>query len=155
MSGFLLGEAQRFRDPCSNSVRTLGGVIKPLRTYWSDIGEPALHLVGHRQGSEQCLASPLGVLACGEHRSQVVAGVAGLLLGQVAVVVIQVAHQRGVIQRGPVRSGLPATDQRHQGVAPEVFELEAEYAERWTIDGPDRAAQGVEHVDFKLPARFC
>lgn len=130
-------------------------MIEPLRAYWSDIGEPALCLVGHRQSSEEGFAAPLGVLACGEHCSQVVAGMAGLVAGKIAVVVIQVAHQRAVIKRRPVRSGLPATDQRHQGVAPEVFELEAEHADGWPFDGPDGAAQGVEHVDFQLLAHFC
>jgi hypothetical protein len=89
-----------------------------------------------------------------EDRTEVVAGVAGLLFGDVAIVVVQVANQRRVVEGGAVGSGFVAADQRYQGSAAEVFKLGAQHLDRRSLERSKGAAEGIEYANLELVTRF-
>src|SRR5712691_8125600 len=94
------------------------------------------------------------VLAGSQYRPDVVAGVAGLLFGDIAVVVVQVAYKGRVVKRRAVGSGFSAADQRYQGLAAEVFELGAQHLDRWPLKRSNSTAEGIQYANLELLARF-
>jgi len=57
--------------------------------------------------SSRLTAAQVGILRSGQNRPQVIAGVAALVLGEITVVEVQVAHESAVIKCRPVRGALP------------------------------------------------
>src|SRR6266568_664971 len=139
----VLVKAQGTGYSSCHCIGTLGRMIKSFSSHGSNIREPALDLVGDRQGSQELLAALLSVLACRQHCSQVVAGVAGLLPGNVAIVVVQVANQGRIVESGPVWCIFISTDQRNERLASKIFELGLEYFDRGSFHGPNCTAQRI------------
>src|SRR5579871_129777 len=94
------------------------------------------------------------VFAGGKHRAEVVAGVAGLLSGNVAIVVVQVAYQRRVKERRAIRRGFSATDQRDQGLTAEILKLGAQHLDWRPFKRANSAAEGVQNANLELAARL-
>ena len=107
-------EPERARNAGRDGVGALSGVVEALGAHRRDLGEAVLDLVGDRQRGQQRATVGVRVLGRGEHRSEVVARMAGLPGRQVGVVEVQVAHQRAVVERGTVRRALAPADQRAQ-----------------------------------------
>src|SRR5260370_17562298 len=81
---------------------------------------------------------------------------AGLYFSKVAVVVVQVANQGGVIERRPVRSSLTSANQSHERVSTKVLELCLEHLNWRAIERPYGTTQSVQHADFEfLPTSLC
>src|SRR5213078_1987514 len=72
---------------------------------------------------------------------------------EIAVVEVEVAHERRVVEGRPIRWSVAATDQRARAGAIEFFHLSAHQPHWLSVDGANRASQGVEHADFELLAR--
>ena len=66
-----------------------------------------MNLVGQNNGEKKVLPSCLGRFRDGEARSDIIAGVCGLL-GQVGVVIVEVSYHYPVNKRREIWSGLPS-----------------------------------------------
>ena len=148
-----LVEAQRLRGAGGGGVRALGRVVEPLRAHGRLVGEPALHLVGDGERDEQLASRGVGVLRCGEHRSEVVARMAGLAGREVGVVEVEVADERPVVERGAVGRARAAADQRAERPAAELLDLRSDRGDRSSGACAERAAERVEYADLQLAAR--
>jgi hypothetical protein len=128
----------------------VGDVVEPAGAHRRGLGEPALHLVGDRERGEQCGPVAVAVLPAGEHGGQVVAGVAGLAGGEVAVVEVEVADQEPVVERGPVGRRAAPPEHRAPRVPADVVEVLGEQPHRVGVDRAQGAAERVEHADLQL-----
>src|SRR5713101_5441370 len=149
-----LVKAQRFAHSSRHRVGSLRGVIEALRSHRGNVREAALNLVGERQGRQEFPAALMSIFAGGKHRTEVVAGVTGLLWGDVAVVVVQVAYKRRVVESRAVGRAFSAADERGQGVAAEVFDLGAQHLDRRALKRSNSAAEGIQYANLELLARF-
>ena len=126
-----------------HGVGALSGVVEPLRSHRRFVADATLYVVRHRQRCKEVLPTPAGVLAGGHHWAQIVAGMATLVLGEVEVVEVQVSDQGTVVERGAVRRGASAADERAMSVAAEILDLLPEYPDGLAGHGPDGTAQAV------------
>ncbi len=117
VGGLHRGETKGPRDSRSHRTRPLRRVVESPGSHRRHVGEAALDLIGHGQGGEKLLSAPSCILAGSKYRCQIVTGVTGLARGEVAIVEVQVADQRAVVEGCPVRSGLPAPDQCDQRIS--------------------------------------
>ena len=65
-------------------------MVKTGGSHRRHITEPALDLISHSQCSHKVTPAAAGILSCCEHGSQVVAGMAGFVFGEIAVVKIKI-----------------------------------------------------------------
>lgn len=148
--------AQGLGDPAGQGVGALGRVIKPFRPHRGDLGEFALNLIGDGQGREKFLSGDVREFGGGQDGPQVVRGMAGLPLGEVAVVEIKVMDEGAVVKRGPVRGGAGAPDEaagllvidRAVGQIPEMKQVRMDRFHRLGFHRGDGAAQGVQDPQF-------
>src|SRR5665811_2030444 len=80
----------------------MGSVVESPVTYRRRITQSALHLIRDRKSSEQRRAIGVRELSGREHRAKVVRGVTRFMRGEIAVVEIEVADERAVVQRGAI-----------------------------------------------------
>src|SRR5258707_4471085 len=83
---FLLTKTKCLCYSCCDCICSLGRVIEAFGTYWRNVREPALNLVGYSEGCEEIFATFPGILTRSKHRSQIITGMAGLMSCNVAVV---------------------------------------------------------------------
>ncbi len=88
------------------------------------------------------------------HRPKIIAGVAGFLFGKVAIIEVEVAHQRRVVKSSAVGRVFPIANQRRQGFATEILKLLPYQRDGWPLKRTKSAAEGVEHVNLELLACF-
>src|SRR5579883_302853 len=139
----LLIQPERLRHASRYRIGSLYRMIEAFRSHWRDIRKATLHLVGKRQRGQKILAVPVGIFSGCKHRSQVVAWMAGLLFGEVAVVIVQVAYQRRVVKGRPVGSRFPAANQRYQWSTAKVFQLRPHHPNRWPLKRAESAAERI------------
>jgi len=111
-----------------------------------------LHLIGHGQGAEQLLAAGPGIFAGGQHRPQIVAGMAGFVPRQVAVVEIKIADQGRIVEGGAIRGAPSPANQATEPAAAEILELLPHQPDGFAFERPDGAAQAVENPNLELLA---
>src|SRR5262249_15231325 len=87
------------------------------------------------------------------NRAQVVAGMTGLALCQVAVVEVEVPDERAVVERRAVRPGTTAADERATRTPVELADLIADRTNRHAAGGAERASKGVQHANLELGTR--
>src|SRR5437868_15022435 len=85
-------------------------MVESPRRNRSFFHEATLHLIGDGERGQKLLAGSIAVFSRGQERAKIVRRVAGLTFGEKVVHEIEVAHQRRVEERGPIRSGLAAAD---------------------------------------------
>ena len=146
-------EPERSRAAGGNRVRALRDVVEARVAHWRHVAQPALHLVGQGERGEEVATRRAGIFRGGEHGPEVVARVTGLALREVAVVEVEVAHERRVVEGRPIWCGVAATDQRARAGAIEFLHLSAHQLNGLALEGANRARQGVKHANFELLAR--
>src|SRR5260221_9699327 len=127
-------------------------MMKGSSSHWGSLGEAALHLVGYRQGGQEVFAAFSSVFACCKDCAQVVTRMAGLPPGKKAVVVVQVAHQGGIVEGCPVGSRLAPADQRNERITSKVLEVGSQHCERRSIKRSDGTPQGIQDADLEFLA---
>ena len=120
-------------------------MVKTARPNRSLVAQPALHLIGHRKSAQEVLAAGPGIFACRKDRSDIVAGVAGFMPGNIAVVEIEVSDEGRVVKGRAIRGGAPAADQAAVPGAAEIFELIPHQFDRLASKRPYGAAQAVQY----------
>jgi hypothetical protein len=78
---------------------------------------------------------------------------AGLAGREVGVVEVEVADERPVVERGPVRGRPAAADQGAERAAAEICDLGADRADGRRVERAKGAAERVEDADLQLFAR--
>ena len=76
---------------------------------------------------------------------------AGLILGEVAVVEIEIAHQCRIVKGCPVGGCSTTSDESGKRISTEVIELFFQHFHRCSLQGSYGAAQGIEEADLQLP----
>jgi hypothetical protein len=132
----------------------LRGVVEALRAHRGDVGQPGVHLVGHRECGEELGARGVDALRGRENRTQVVGGMVGLSLGQVRIHEVEVAAQRTVEERCAFGARPAAADERRRRRAAEILEQAPDRDDRLRIERTDRDAESVEHADLELFERL-
>ncbi len=145
-------KSQRARHTGGDGIGPLRRVVETGRPNRGFVAQAALHLIGHGERHQQIAPAPVGVLAGGQHGRQVVARVARLPFGQVAVVVIEVPDERAVVERCVVWRGPTAADQCANAAGVEFRDLVVHELHGLAAHGPDRTPQRVEHADLQLIA---
>ena len=113
---------QDLGDPCGHPVSALDGVVESSRPDGSNIGQPALDLIGDRQSGHQVPARGPDVFTCSQDRSKIVTGVTSFPFGQVTVIEIEVTYQCTVVKRGAVDVCAPAPNQGTVAAAGPFFD---------------------------------
>ena len=134
-------------------------MVETSLAHRSCIRKSTLHLVSDGQCSQQLATRTASHLRGGKHWSQIVAWMACLTTCQVAVVEIQVAHQKAVPKGCTVRCGTPHADERaHLRATKSVNMLDSEtLSHRW-IDGrrSDKSAkEEPRHRSCSALSRRC
>jgi hypothetical protein len=150
-----LVEAEGFGDARRHGIGALRGVIKAFGSHRRDLTEAALHLVGHRQGGWQFPSTASGVLSRGQDSTEVIAGVAGFIWGQIAVVEVQVTHQGAIVERGAVGGRAATPDQCTVSGPAELVDLQTDQENRFSRKCTDGTAEGVQHANLELLAGSC
>ena len=99
------------RHSSGDGIRELRGVVESAVAHRRRITQSALHLIRDRKRSEQRRAIGIRQLGCREHRTQVVRWMTGLARRKIAVVEIEVADKRAVVQRRTIRRAATTTDE--------------------------------------------
>jgi len=115
----------------------------------SDIGEPALDLVGNGQGNKEITAAAVRVLGRRQHRCEVVARVAGFAGGEIRIVEIQVADRGSVEEGSSIGGCMPAAQKCAQRLAAHVIHLSTDRVEDMRAESPNRASQCVEDAQLQ------
>src|SRR5215472_7506303 len=100
-------------------------MIEASSSHRGYLGEATLHLVSHGQGSQEVFAAFASVFACCQNRAKVITGMASFSPGKKTVVVVQVAHQGGIIEGCQVGSRLGSANQRDERITSKVLEVSA------------------------------
>ena len=137
-------------DAGGHGVGALGGVVETFVPHGRHVAQAALHLVSDGERGQEVPAGLRRRIRRRPGRRPVVAGMARLARGQVAVVEIEVANQRAVVEGCAVRSRLPPADQAAQRRTAKLGHLLPDQARRLTIERANRASEGVESPDFQL-----
>src|SRR5450759_5065703 len=145
-------ESEGFGNSRCDSVRTLRGVVEPCCSNRGDVAQSTLNLIGHGQSSQQVTPCAVAILDCCHDRRQIVAGVKGFPLGQIAVVEIKISHQSTVVEGCPVRSCSTFSDQCATSIAIKLFHLLANKLHRATSNCTDGTTQGIEDTNLELHA---
>src|SRR5205085_11222614 len=124
-------------------VGSLCRMIEAFGSHGCNVREATLDLVGDCQCGQQIFATAPCILACSKHGPDIVAGMAGLIFGKIAVVEVQVAHQGRIIERGAIGSSLHPTDEGCEWFTPKVLKLSLEPLDWWSFDGSNGAAQCI------------
>jgi hypothetical protein len=104
-------ELQDPGDARSYRIGALDRMVKSSCPDWGNIAQSALDLIGNRQRGHEVTTCGPDVFAGGQDRSQIVAGVTGFPLGQVAIIEIEVAYQCTVVESSSVNVSEPAANQ--------------------------------------------
>ncbi len=141
-------------DARRHGIGALGGVVEPPGPHGGHIGKPTLHLVGHRQRRQQGAPVPARIFGGGQHRPQVVAGVAGLAGGDVAVVEVEVADQSAVVEGRAVGRARAPAHQSAARCASELLHVGADQPNGLAVQRADGTTQRVQHADLQLLHRL-
>ena len=148
-------EPERPGDARGDPVDALSGVVEPLCSHRRLLREPDLHLVGDRERAQQRAAVRVGVLRGGEHRRQVVRGMAGLARRQEGVVEVEVADERAVVERRPIgRGAFQKADHRRKRRAAELSTCFRTISGTLGTQGTERAPERVQDAQLELLARI-
>src|SRR5205085_1318417 len=115
-----------------------------VETALHDLGfvrQSALNLISDGQRSQELFSRLVSVFGGGEHRAQVIARMAGLILSHVVVHEIQIACERRVIASCSVRRSPSAANERAQTRAAELVKLCAQMFDRLAVERAQRAAE--------------
>ena len=120
VSGVFGVQPEQFRRPRGDRHRQLQCVIEPARHDGNLCAEPALDLVGDREGQQEIGSAGVDVLGYGQNRTEVVSGVAQAAHRQIGVEQIGIAHQHRIEERRLIHRGPPTADECRRGGAAEL-----------------------------------
>src|SRR5579885_188170 len=106
-------EAKRPGYACAHSVRALRRMIEAAGAHRCFVAEPCVHLIRHCKGYQKILAARIRIFCRGENWREIIARMASLTFGEIAVIEIEIPDD-GAIEKGSAirrRFGIGA-DQR-------------------------------------------
>src|SRR5207248_5573718 len=148
-----LVQSERSRRASGHSVGQDAAMVEALFHNLQGAGEPTLHLVRHGERGYEIAAAAVGELGGGEHSAEIVARMARAFLAKIAIVEVDVAHERAVVERGAGGCGPAAADERAARRAAELVRVRAQDLHWPRAERADGAAEGVEHADLEPLAR--
>ena len=121
----LRADPQGARRPRRHGVGDGEPLIEAVLFRGREVAEPALHLIGEREGGHEIPSGGAGVLRRRKHSAHVVARVRGAHRAHVAVADVEIADERGVVEGRPVGGGRSPADEGAAPVSPEIVGLRA------------------------------
>src|SRR5579872_3051105 len=93
----------------------------------------------------------MSVLAGSKHRTEVITGVTRFLFSDVAIIEIQVAYKRRIIESCTVGCGfVPTANQRDEWISTEVLQLRTQHLYWRSFNRSNCAAQRIQYAYLKL-----
>ena len=125
-------------------------MVPAVRAQTGGVAKPALHLVGEQDRRDELAARGARSFSGRERGGDVVAGVRRFLR-EVGVVVIEVADEAAVGERGPIRRrGVARAEQRRAVRCVEPCSHAARDGARLGVPRAQSAADGVDHAPLHL-----
>ncbi len=144
-------EAEQLRRPGGSGHRQLQRVVEAAG-HDRDLGaEPALDLVGDREGEQEVRTAGINVFGDREDRAEVVCRMAETPWRQIRVEQVGIADQHGVEECGLINRSTSATDERCGGTAAELLGVRADGSDQLAIECAYGTGDAVEHVPFQRP----
>src|SRR4029077_6130011 len=104
-----------------------------------------------QRGQEVTTCGPDVFTGC-QDRPQIVAGVTGFSLGQIAIIEIEVADQRTVVERSSVNVSEPTANQGTVARATQLINVSAYHSYRLPMECRHTPTQSIQNTDLELLA---
>ena len=147
----VLSKSSSFAEPAAADIAKLQCMVQTAGHDRNLGTEPALDLVGDREGEQEVRTAGADVLGNRQYRAEVVCGMAETARRQERVEQVGIAHQHGVEERGLINRGASATDERRRGAAAELLGVRADWFDELSIECAHGTGDAVEHVPLQRP----
>ncbi len=146
----LLVKKECLRNSGSYRIGTLRRVVEAPVPHRRHVAQADVNLISDGEGRHQLFPAQTGKFGSRQHRAEIVAGVAGLPLCQVAVVEVQVTDQRAVIESSSIGRRLAPTDQGTAADPTHLLDVFLDYLNGLPIKSANCAGEGIEYPDLQL-----